>query len=370
MGTVVLAGILMVSAHARTAAAPPCTSHIRVAQLGDTAIDMAHMMGIPPGRFLAWLGHAPETERQALRRLRPGDALDLCMTVPIGSGDAILRSIQVHREQPAPARVAPATMPGAISVVRLGPGDSLDQALRALDVGRLSRRAALDYAHRYWHLSGRLPARAAISLGYRKASQVLVYVDYLQSGAHRRFWHYRDRQHHYLVDGRRHVLQVMPLRTPVAHARISSGWGWRIQPVLGGHEFHKGIDYAAPKGTPVRAAMAGVVDLRAWHGNYGRLIEIRGDHDMLTRYGHLARYAAGIRVGWRVRRGQVIGYVGSTGLSTGPHLYFELWRHGRRVNPLRGPQLVRLDARAAARGPVLAWLHDVAASQASHAPGG
>jgi hypothetical protein len=80
---------------------------------------------------------------------------------------------------------------------------------------------------------------------------------------------------------------------------------------------------------------SGRVDFFGWHGYYGKMVELRNGPDLVTRYGHMSRYARGLRDGEMVRAGQVIGYVGSTGLSTGPHLYFEIWLHGKRIDPLR-----------------------------------
>ena len=125
------------------------------------------------------------------------------------------------------------------------------------------------------------------------------------------------------------------LGTPVVHARVSSPWGWRIHPVLDRPEFHKGIDLAAPEGTPVRATAAGEVLFVGRHGNYGRLIKLQHTGELLTTYGHLQRFAKGLHVGSHVAAGQVIGYVGDTGLSTGPHLYYEVYVAGKRVNPAR-----------------------------------
>jgi murein DD-endopeptidase MepM/ murein hydrolase activator NlpD len=125
------------------------------------------------------------------------------------------------------------------------------------------------------------------------------------------------------------------LAVPVRDARVSSPWGWRIHPVLDRPEFHKGIDLAAPEGTPVVAAADGVVAQAGWHGNYGLLVKVQHAPELETSYGHLAHVAHGLHVGTPVKKGQVIGYVGQTGLSTGPHLYFEVYVAGTRVNPAK-----------------------------------
>ncbi len=124
------------------------------------------------------------------------------------------------------------------------------------------------------------------------------------------------------------------LRTPLNLSRVSSRFGMRRHPVLGFTRMHSGIDFAAPSGTPVLAAGAGKVVQAGRRGGYGNWVKILHAKGLATGYAHLRRIARGIRPGARVRQGQVIGFVGSTGMSTGPHLHFELHRKGRPVNPL------------------------------------
>ena len=103
--------------------------------------------------------------------------------------------------------------------------------------------------------------------------------------------------------------------------RISSPYGWRVHPILHRPEFHKGVDFAAPAGTPVQASEAGTVEMLGWHGNYGRYVRLRHAGGLRTGYAHLARIRPGLCVGSRVSRGEVIGAVGASGLATGPHLF-------------------------------------------------
>ncbi|HKC52062.1 MAG TPA: M23 family metallopeptidase [Myxococcota bacterium] len=133
---------------------------------------------------------------------------------------------------------------------------------------------------------------------------------------------------------------LLDLRKPVAGAPITSPYGWRIHPVFGDRRFHKGIDFGAPLGTPVVAAAAGVVEDVGWRGNYGRYLRIRHDGRLKTSYSHLSRFAPGLRAGDRVTRGQRIGFVGETGIATGPHLYFEVILDDVRVDPLALPAAV------------------------------
>lgn len=124
------------------------------------------------------------------------------------------------------------------------------------------------------------------------------------------------------------------LRTPVDGARITSVFGMRKHPVLGYTRAHQGVDFGAGTGTPILAAGDGVVlEARRW-GGYGNWLRIRHSGNWDTGYGHISRYAPGIRPGMRVRQGQVVAYVGSTGLASGPHLHYEIWLKGARVNPI------------------------------------
>ena len=124
------------------------------------------------------------------------------------------------------------------------------------------------------------------------------------------------------------------LKTPVDGARLSSRYGKRKHPVLGYNKMHRGIDFAAPRGTPIMAAGDGVIDVAARNGAYGKYVRIRHNQEYKTAYGHLKSFKKGIKKGVRVRQGDTIGYVGSTGRSTGPHLHYEIHRNGRQVDPM------------------------------------
>jgi len=136
---------------------------------------------------------------------------------------------------------------------------------------------------------------------------------------------------YYDIDGK--SVRRRFLRSPLNYRRISSYFSRRrFHPILKIYRPHPGIDYAAPVGTPVVAVGDGVVEYCGWKGGYGRFVKIRHNHTFSTTYGHLSRFARGIRRGVKIRQGQVIGYVGSSGLSTGPHLDFSVIRNGRFVN--------------------------------------
>jgi murein DD-endopeptidase MepM/ murein hydrolase activator NlpD len=128
-------------------------------------------------------------------------------------------------------------------------------------------------------------------------------------------------------------LRAAFLRTPVNFRRISSAFGGRWHPVLGLFRMHKGTDYAASSGTPVRSVGDGTVSFAGWKGGYGRVLEIRHRNGYVTRYGHLSRVAKGIRTGQSVGMGTTVAFVGSSGLATGPHLHFEVLVGGVQKDP-------------------------------------
>lgn len=125
------------------------------------------------------------------------------------------------------------------------------------------------------------------------------------------------------------------MRTPISGARISSGFGLRKHPILGYNKMHAGVDFAASRGTPIKAAGDGVIELAGRLGAYGKYVRIRHANSYKTAYAHMSRIARGVTPSTKVRQGQVIGYVGSSGRSTGPHLHYEVLVNDKRVNPLK-----------------------------------
>ena len=125
------------------------------------------------------------------------------------------------------------------------------------------------------------------------------------------------------------------MKTPINGARLSSSFGRRRHPVLGYTRIHKGTDFAAPRGTPIYAAGNGVFERASRWGSFGNYVRIQHANGYETAYAHLSRYGPGVRSGRRVRQGAVIGYVGTTGRSTGPHLHYEVLINGRQVNAMR-----------------------------------
>jgi murein DD-endopeptidase MepM/ murein hydrolase activator NlpD len=135
----------------------------------------------------------------------------------------------------------------------------------------------------------------------------------------------------------------VPSRMPLEGAQLTSGFGMRSHPVLGGRRQHHGIDLAAPTGTPVYATADGIIGRADWYSSYGLYISINHGASMETRYAHLSRLA--VAAGDNVKKGDLIGYVGSTGRSTGPHLHYEVRVDGLAVNPI--PYMVESEAQLA-----------------------
>jgi len=164
----------------------------------------------------------------------------------------------------------------------------------------------------------------------------IIYAAMTLSGRTHRLYRYRPAGAEtaaFFTDGGWSVKKAL-LRTPIDGAQLSSGYGMRLHPILGYTKMHRGIDFAAPRGTPIMAASDGVVEEAGWRGDYGNFILIRHDGDYETAYAHLSRLTRGLRPGTPVRQGEVIGFVGATGRATGPHLHFEVRVRGEQVNPL------------------------------------
>jgi murein DD-endopeptidase MepM/ murein hydrolase activator NlpD len=164
----------------------------------------------------------------------------------------------------------------------------------------------------------------------------LLAAEFVNQGQTYRAVYFRDpqgREGYFSPDG--HSMKRAFLKAPLPFTRISSGFTLaRFHPILKKWRAHRGIDYAAPRGTPVRAVADAVVEFAGRRGGYGNLIVLRHRHPYSTAYGHLSRYAKGIHAGARVSQGQIIGYVGMTGLATGPHLHYEFRVDGVQKNPL------------------------------------
>ncbi len=168
----------------------------------------------------------------------------------------------------------------------------------------------------------------------------LLYTSFSPRGKTSAYYLYQDtngQENFYDIKGKTAKRKLRA--TPVNGARLSSRFGKRRHPILGYRKMHTGVDFAAPRGTPILAAGAGTVKRANRYGGYGNYIRIKHSDGYETAYAHLKNFARGIRAGARVRQDQVIGYVGTTGRSTGPHLHYEVILNGRKINPRRLSQL-------------------------------
>lgn len=163
----------------------------------------------------------------------------------------------------------------------------------------------------------------------------IAYASLTVGGKAHRLWRYKTADNAWdYFDEHGNSMKKFLMKTPIDGARISSSFGSRKHPILGYTKFHSGVDFAAPRGTPIYAAGDGTVKIAGWVNGYGKFIELRHANKYETAYAHMSAFAKGIRPGVRVHQGQVIGYVGTTGRSTGPHLHYEIHIAGKKVNPL------------------------------------
>jgi murein DD-endopeptidase MepM/ murein hydrolase activator NlpD len=164
----------------------------------------------------------------------------------------------------------------------------------------------------------------------------IIYARMILGGKEYPLYRYEGRDgsaDYYTPEGKSLKRSATLMKTPIDGARMSSGFGVRRHPVLGYTKMHKGVDFAAPTGTPIYAAGNGTIERAGRFSSYGNYVRIRHNAKLSTAYAHVSRYASGIRPGVKVKQGQVIAYVGTTGRSTGPHLHFEVMVNGVQVNP-------------------------------------
>ena len=173
----------------------------------------------------------------------------------------------------------------------------------------------------------------------------IIYTDLRLSGTNNPLYYFdkKGSKGHYDENGR--SVKKALMKTPINGARLSSAFGMRKHPIDGYNKMHKGTDFAAPMGTPIMASGSGIIIRARWCGGGGNCIKIKHNSTYQTIYAHMKSFAAGVREGLRVKQGQIIGFVGSTGNSTGPHLHYEVVKNGKKINSqtLRLPSGKRLE---------------------------
>ena len=160
----------------------------------------------------------------------------------------------------------------------------------------------------------------------------IIYASMYVNGEEINLYNFKDKNdvEYYNIKGKSITKSLM--KTPINGARLSSSYGMRKHPILGYNKMHRGTDFAAPSGTPIMASGSGTVTRARWCGGGGNCVKIKHNSTYETIYAHLKAFAKGIKEGRKVRQGQIIGYVGSTGMSTGPHLHYEVVVNGKKVN--------------------------------------
>ena len=160
----------------------------------------------------------------------------------------------------------------------------------------------------------------------------IIFADLKLSGVNNSLYYFdkKGSEGHYDANGK--SVEKALMKTPINGARLSSSFGMRKHPIDGYNKMHRGTDFAAPMGTPIMASGSGVIKKARWCGGGGNCIKIKHNSTYETIYAHMKNFARGIKEGVRVKQGQIIGYVGSTGKSTGPHLHYEVIKSGKRIN--------------------------------------
>ena len=160
----------------------------------------------------------------------------------------------------------------------------------------------------------------------------IIYANLILKGKEFPLYFYEEKNFKDHFDERGQSIKKTLMKTPINGARLSSKFGKRKHPILGFTKMHTGTDFAAPTGTPIMASGDGVVTKATWCGGGGNCVKIRHNSTYSTIYAHMSKFGRGIKKGTRVKQGQIIGYVGSTGLSTGPHLHYEVVENGKKIN--------------------------------------
>ncbi|WP_374440846.1 M23 family metallopeptidase [Stella sp.] len=355
-------------ASAPAAAADQDRRVLALVEEDETLIDVLVRENVDVDDLIAAVDAFEDIEER--QRLVPGDRIELVLDGANAAGERSLAALRVIRAQggdvtlargrdgsftasegadPRAARFV--TMTGTVS-------DDWRQSMARAEVptdlmAEIDRLLALDA-----DLPRPVPQGATFEIlaerregQGRATSHIARYVGVRVAGYDHRIYRYmpQDGAAGYFDEHGRSVAPLT-LATPVADARLTSEFGWRKHPKLKRRMFHRGIDLAAPIGTPIVASADGTVEWAGWRGAYGRYVRLTHGSGLSTGYGHLSDYAPGVTEGATVRQGQVIGYVGSSGRSTGPHLDFSVLVDGRPVNPmhalmpaprdLRGPELV------------------------------
>lgn len=355
--------------------------------------------GDTPLKLLARMGVAPEDAQAAARKLasvwdprelKPGHKaavlrqsdrlLSIRLALAPGRELVVARDDSggfVVEDQDRPTRQVPALATGTIHT-------SLSEAasrarVPASVVGEMIRAFSYDVDFQREIKPGDtftvLYRRLDDEFGRSTGTGQMVYAEMVLSGARLRLYRFtaKEGETGYFNAIGENIRKPL-LRTPIDGARLSSGFGMRVHPILGYSRMHQGVDFAAPSGTAIYAAGDGVVSRAGRVNGYGNYVEIEHHQQYATAYAHLSGFARGLREGERVRQGEVIGYVGMTGTATGPHLHYEVHHRGGQVDPqsIKMPALTslagaELKAFGASREAIERELHELRQDLVAHA---
>ncbi|MFE1598449.1 M23 family metallopeptidase [Methylobacterium sp. ID0610] len=338
----------------------------REAVLGkDQSLDaLLRANGAPPDRAAAILaalsprarGDLPEGQHLRLLIVRDGPAAGIARVTLYGEGG--IEEIAAANDRGVFVSVAPPRA-GAVATAEDEGGVSLYESLYNAGLKNGVPRAVIEDLVTALAAGTDLQSRAEpgdhveiVFTADEEAKPELLYAALRSHGEMQTLYRFRmpgSGEVEYLdADGR--SSRKFLIRRPVAEGRISSPFGARLHPILGYYRMHNGVDWAATRGTPIMATGDGVVVSAGARSGYGNRVEIQHANNYATAYNHMARIARGIAPGARVRLGQVIGAVGTTGLSTGPHVHYEVSINGRFVDPMK----IRLPSARELTGPSLA----------------
>ncbi|MGH8528291.1 MAG: M23 family metallopeptidase [Nevskiales bacterium] len=314
---------------------------------GDSLSGLFDHYGLPAEDWRAILALGKQVK--PLTRIRPGEKLQ----VRRDAGGHVselrydldnARTLQVQRQA---AAYTASTLEAPVAVRHGYAVGLIDSSLfTAAQHAGLSNEMAMELAVIFgWDIDFALDIRSGDRFSviyeelYRHNRKVgngdIIAAEFINQGIrHQAFRHKTgDQVNFYGADGR--SLRKAFLRTPVDFTRISSGFGWRRHPIHRSFRVHRGVDYAAPHGTPIKSSGDGRVEFRGRKGGYGNVVVVQHGAGVETLYGHMSRFANGLIRGTRVKQGQTIGYVGATGWATGPHLHYEFRLNGVHKDPMK-----------------------------------
>jgi murein DD-endopeptidase MepM/ murein hydrolase activator NlpD len=322
---------------------------------GDTLIQLLQQSGLSARE--AFLAVKELQTVYSPRKLKPGQDIQLALSTAHAEPDAEPRLKRLRLRADAATDVALArtanggfeakTQARSLSRQVTGVATEIDSSLFAAGQGAgVPAQIMLQLIHQYSYavdFQRDLRAGDRVEIVYERFLEAggevaktgpLLYAGLQVQGERLEMYRYtpRDGQTGYFAPNGDSVRRLL-MRTPIDGARLSSGYGMRKHPIEGYTRMHEGVDFAAPPGTPIYASGTGRVTRIGYNGGYGNYVRIDHGHGFVTAYGHLRGFKQGLARGDRVAQGQVIGYVGNTGQSTGPHLHYEIHKRGEPVNP-------------------------------------